>query len=272
MLIQGSQSYICYKVITWSFLYITILPLADLFLITMKWYKIWVKRNDLEWKNININNISNDVLCGPLNDWITSISIRTCCWIQVPRSVYPVCSSLCFVAVRALCEWCVSLLVKSLQWRHNGHDGLSNHQPRDCLLKRLFRRRSKKTSKLRVTGLYAGNSPVTGEFPAQRGQSRGKCSHLMTSPCQFKCVRFGRLEIWQASQKPRRKFQTIGALQHRITRVRNITRSHDTTSYQWSKLSFRLSSGSTHAYRQCVATTNSLWHQWISERRYLLKR
>ena len=34
-------------------------------------------------------------------------------------------------------------------------------------LNRLFRRRSKKTSKLRVTGLIAGNSPVTGEFPAQ---------------------------------------------------------------------------------------------------------
>ena len=28
----------------------------------------------------------------------------------------------------------------------------------------------KKTSKLRVTGLCDGNSPVTGEFPAQRGQ------------------------------------------------------------------------------------------------------
>ena len=33
---------------------------------------------------------------------------------------------------------------------------------------RLFRCRSKKTSKLRVTGLCEGNSPVTGEFPAQR--------------------------------------------------------------------------------------------------------
>ena len=30
------------------------------------------------------------------------------------------------------------------------------------------RRRSKKTSRLCVTGLCAGNSPVTGEFPAQR--------------------------------------------------------------------------------------------------------
>ena len=36
-----------------------------------------------------------------------------------------------------------------------------------CWLNGLFRRRSNKTSKLRVTGLCAGNSPVTGEFPAQ---------------------------------------------------------------------------------------------------------
>ena len=55
----------------------------------------------------------------------------------------------------------------SLQWRHNEPNDVSNHQPHDCLLKRLFRRRSKKTSKLRVMGLCAGNSPVTGEFPTQ---------------------------------------------------------------------------------------------------------
>ena len=41
----------------------------------------------------------------------------------------------------------------SLWWRHNRHGSVSNHQPHDCLLNRLFRRRSKKTSKLRVTGL-----------------------------------------------------------------------------------------------------------------------
>ena len=45
----------------------------------------------------------------------------------------------------------------SWQWRHNEHDGVSNHQPHDCLLKRIFRRRSKKTSKFRVTGLCEGN-------------------------------------------------------------------------------------------------------------------
>ena len=62
---------------------------------------------------------------------------------------------------------CTSLSVITLRWRHNGRDSVSNHQPHDCLLNRLFRRRSKKTSKLRVTGLCAGNSPGTGEFPAQ---------------------------------------------------------------------------------------------------------
>ena len=54
-----------------------------------------------------------------------------------------------------------------LPWHHNGCDGVSNHQPHHCLLNCLFRRRSNKTSKLRVTGLCAGNSPRTGEFPAQ---------------------------------------------------------------------------------------------------------
>ena len=54
-----------------------------------------------------------------------------------------------------------------LRWRHNGHDSVSNHQTRDCFLNHLFRHRSKKTSKLRVTGFCVGNSPGTGEFPAQ---------------------------------------------------------------------------------------------------------
>ena len=57
------------------------------------------------------------------------------------------------------------------QWRHNELDGVPDHQLHDCLLNRLFMRRSKKTSKIRVTGLGEGNSPVTGEFPAQRASN-----------------------------------------------------------------------------------------------------
>ena len=68
--------------------------------------------------------------------------------------------------------WNCWLLIKTafdvtLRWRNNGRDGVSNHLPYDCLLNRLFRRRWKKTSKLRVTGLCVWNSPVTGELPAQ---------------------------------------------------------------------------------------------------------
>ena len=62
----------------------------------------------------------------------------------------------------------------ALQWRHNGRDGVSNHQPHDCLLNRLFRHRSKKASKLRITGRWPVNSP-------HKGQWRGKCFHFMTS-------------------------------------------------------------------------------------------
>ena len=62
-------------------------------------------------------------------------------------------------------------IFRALQWRHNGRDSVSNHQPHDCLLNRLLRRRSKKTSKLCVTGLCVGNSSGTGEFPAQRASN-----------------------------------------------------------------------------------------------------
>ena len=53
-------------------------------------------------------------------------------------------------------------LESSLWWRHKGCDGVSKHQPHDCSLNRLLSCRSTKTSKLRVTGLCAGNSPATG--------------------------------------------------------------------------------------------------------------
>ena len=66
--------------------------------------------------------------------------------------------------------------VETLRWRHNGHNGVSNHQPHHCLLNRLFACRSKKTSKPRVTGLCAGNSPGAGEFPAQMASNAENAS------------------------------------------------------------------------------------------------
>ena len=68
------------------------------------------------------------------------------------------------VIVKLFCQFQGTFF--ALQWRHDRRDSVSNHQPHDCLLNRLFRRRSMKTSKLRVRGLCAGTSPWTGEFPA----------------------------------------------------------------------------------------------------------
>ena len=94
----------------------------------------------------------------------------------------------CFAAILYPINYTNSVVILclvwvSLQWRHTDSDGVSNHRRLDCLRYRLFRRRSKKTSKLHVTGLCEGNSPVTGEFPAQRVSNAEKCFHLVTSSC-----------------------------------------------------------------------------------------
>ena len=79
----------------------------------------------------------------------------------------------------------------TLQWRHNGRDSVSNHQPHDY----LFGRRSKKISKLRVTGLCAGNSPGTGESPAQMASNTENVSiwwrhHELLTNHQWGIVRY----------------------------------------------------------------------------------
>ena len=50
-------------------------------------------------------------------------------------------------------------VILSLQWRHFERDGVSSHRCIDWLSNHLSRRRSKKISKLRVTGLCAKNLP-----------------------------------------------------------------------------------------------------------------
>ena len=86
--------------------------------------------------------------------------------------------------VMALKPYSGSIQNCSLQWRHNDHDSVSNHQPHGCLLNRLFRRRSKYTSKLRVTGLCVGNSPGPVNSP-HKGPVMRKIFPLMTSSCEM---------------------------------------------------------------------------------------
>ena len=58
----------------------------------------------------------------------------------------------------------------SLQWRHNEHDGVSNYQRLHCLLNGWSRRRSKKTSKLCVTGLLWWEFTGSRWIPTTKGQ------------------------------------------------------------------------------------------------------
>ena len=105
----------------------------------------------------------------------------------------------------------------SLQWRHNEQDGVSNHQPYDCLLNCLFRPRSKKISKLNITGLCAGNSPVTGEFPAWRTSNAENVSiwwhhHVPMITVKIIFTRFqlwGHNSMWNESLRPDTKLWLV---------------------------------------------------------------
>ena len=60
-----------------------------------------------------------------------------------------------------------------------------------CLLNCLFRRRSKKISKLCVTGLCVGNSTVTSEFPAQMASNAVNVSIWLRHhdcKCLIRCI------------------------------------------------------------------------------------
>ena len=111
---------------------------------------------------------------------------------------------------------------RALQWRHNGRNSVSNHQPHDCFLNRLFRRRSKKTSKLRVTSLCAHKWPVM----------RKKSLHLMTSSWKS---RSGHLYI----QKGTGKFRLLYSLSnHRTQHI--LWNMHIYKSYNKMKIYFYL--------------------------------
>ena len=110
---------------------------------------------------------------GVCSVWYPALSSLCCSPVSVAWSCLPTMPSLAvtprmrdiYTTTTRYKEF--SIFATTLQWRHNRCSGVSNYQPHDCLLNLLFRRRSTKTSKLRVTGLCAGNSPVTGEFPTQ---------------------------------------------------------------------------------------------------------
>ena len=56
----------------------------------------------------------------------------------------------------------------TLQWRHNEHEGVSNYQPHDCLLNRLFKAQIKEN----IT--VPRHCPLWGEFTGDRRIPRTK--------------------------------------------------------------------------------------------------
>ena len=61
--------------------------------------------------------------------------------------------------------------ISSLQWRHNDHDGVSNHQPHGCILNRLLRAQIKENIKAPRHWPLCGEVTGTGEFPTQRASN-----------------------------------------------------------------------------------------------------
>ena len=63
-----------------------------------------------------------------------------------------------------------------MQWRHNEHDGVSNYEPQDCcptIYSGVDQRKHQSSASL---ALVKGNSPETGEFPAQMASNAEKVS------------------------------------------------------------------------------------------------
>ena len=112
-----------------------------------KWLHTMAFLSQLYRRFILIHPISVDVIYSPfpkVNDVLTDVwGLQTLALIISTRDIFAV----------------VLQAKLTSQWSHNGRDCVSNHQPHDCLLNRLFGSRSKKTAKLRVTGLCVGSSP-----------------------------------------------------------------------------------------------------------------
>ena len=138
-------------------------------------------------------------------------------------------------------QWCIyaSPCLTALHWRHNERDGISNHQPHDCLFNVLFRCRSKKTSKLRVTGHCAGNSPVTGEFPAQKASNAENVS------------------IWWHHGEGNMNEQTNEVMGNNIFQVFSSLLPGNTIWCQWTRDTFGSANGLSPVWRPDIIWTNA---------------
>ena len=68
-----------------------------------------------------------------------------------------------------MCTFCDIFFTS--QWRHDERDDVWNHWRLHCFQLLLQAQIKENIKKLRITGLCAGNSQVTGEFPAQNASN-----------------------------------------------------------------------------------------------------
>ena len=76
--------------------------------------------------------------------------------------------------------------IHTLQLHPNGHDGVSNHQPHDCLLFTQPFIQAQIKENIKAPRHWPLCREFTGDqwIPRTRGQKSGKCFHLMRSSCQ----------------------------------------------------------------------------------------
>ena len=136
-----------------------------------RWSKLLV--NDILLKGHSLSN-----RCTPFSDFFAAVFCRDF------RVIIP-------VVMYVVYGECYTAFPCSFQWRYEC-DGVSNHQSHDCLLNCLFRRRSKKTLKLRVSGRCEVNSPVPGE-----------CISVMIAPLQSNLGSSTQRMLWFSSVRSR---------------------------------------------------------------------
>ena len=151
-------------------------------------------------------------------NFASSVWLNKCIYLMFNLDDFCICFSWYYMTVQVIEVWlcCYLVLISkfngsktwpilALQWRNNERHVISNHLRHNCLLNRLFRRSSKKTTKLSVTCLYEGNSPVTGKFPAQKDSNaeivsiwwRHLVNLLLVGVLQHRCHVFQVVRIYQ---------------------------------------------------------------------------
>ena len=125
------------------------------------------------WKIDDLNPIWVRLLLG--RSQLSNYSDLPCCLYSVKLDLGSGVQTLSWTQINLLRPFClpfvlVCMILLVLLWRHNERDGVWNHRRLDYLLNRLFRCRSQKASKPRVTGFWEGNPPVADGFPSQKGQ------------------------------------------------------------------------------------------------------